>query len=343
MQNNPFGKTNLIASRLGYGLWSTQNQKHPNFSAMEYAIDKAIDLGYNYFDTAWGYGFGTSEQIIGRIIKKHSSKDIILATKIPLRRPLAPNMKLEWVFSEDHIISFTEKSLKNLQIECIPLQQFHQWEDHWAMNDTWKNAIEKLKKTGKIKACGISINQNQPNNSLKTLETNLIDAVQVSYNIFDQAPEEKLFPLCKEKNIAIISRLTFNYGALAGIFTKETKAYNNNFSSSQLNNLEILEAVERVEELKKILPPNMTLAELALRFVLNNKDINVSIIGMTTSNEVEENYETALKEPLDINLIQELKKHVWNRTYNYTTKTSLLKSLIFDSKHIIQSFISNFK
>ena len=127
------------------------------------------------------------------------------------------------VFPPDYIRQMTEKSLENLGLDHVDLQQFHVWEDAWARDQRWQRAVDDLKREGLVRAIGISINRWEPWNALETLRTGLIDAVQVIYNIFDQAPEDELFPLCEELNVGVIARVPFDEGTLTGTLTKDSR------------------------------------------------------------------------------------------------------------------------
>jgi aryl-alcohol dehydrogenase-like predicted oxidoreductase len=190
MQYRRFGRTNWNVSEIGYGMWGLAGWTGADNQEVDQALARAIELGCNFFDTAWGYGNGKSEEILGKVVKQNTDKKLYIATKIPPKNfkwPSKPEYKLADCFPASHIVEYTEKSLKNLNVESIDLQQFHVWEDSWANQDEWKTAIEKLKREGKVKHFGISVNRWEPDNVLGTLRTNLIDAVQVIYNIFDQA------------------------------------------------------------------------------------------------------------------------------------------------------------
>src|SRR5262249_5380155 len=137
--------------------------------------------------------------------------------------PAKRDYRAEDCYPASHIVEYTEKSLTNLRVDRIDLQQFHVWTDEWTAHDGWKNGIEKLKKEGKVQHFGISVNRWEPDNVLEALKTGLIDAVQAIYNIFDQAPEDNLFPLCRKLDIGVIARVPFDEGTLTGTLTKDTK------------------------------------------------------------------------------------------------------------------------
>lgn len=317
MEYRNFGKTNWKISEVGYGMWGMAGWTGSEDKETDYSLDLSVELGCNFFDTAWGYGSGLSETILGRLIKRNPNKKLYGATKIPpknLKWPSKPEYKLEDVFPYDHIIEYTEKSLKNLNVECIDLQQFHVWEDGWANNEEWQKAVEKLKKDGKVAHFGVSVNRWEPENCLKTLETGHIDSVQVIYNIFDQAPEDKLFPLCEKLKIGVIARVPFDEGTLTGKLTKETTFPADDWRSTYFVPENLNASVDRAEEIRKILPAGMSMAELALRFIHQNKVVGTAIPGMRRRDHVNPNLSTSDGKALSTELLNLLKGHRWDRT-----------------------------
>jgi aryl-alcohol dehydrogenase-like predicted oxidoreductase len=317
MHYRRFGRTGWQVSEIGYGMWGLAGWTGSEQSEVEKALDLSTELGCNFYDTAWGYGEGKSEQILGALLKKHNRKRLYAATKIPPKNfkwPSKPSYKLEECFPASHIIEYTEKSLKNLDVECIDLQQFHVWEDSWADHDDWKNAIEKLKKAGKVKHIGISVNRWEPNNVLNTLQTGLIDAVQVIYNIFDQAPEDKLFPLCQKLDIGVIARVPFDEGSLTGTLTKSTVFPKDDWRSTYFVPENLNASVDHADALKPLIPPEMTMPELALRFILGNDDVHTIIPGMRKIRNVQMNISASDGKRLDRELQSKLKDHRWDRT-----------------------------
>ncbi len=318
MQYRRFGKTDWKVSEIGYGMWGLVDWAADlEKGEVDYALERAVELGCNFFDTAWGYGAGASEQILGKLLRHHASKRLYFATKIPPKNfkwPSKAEYKLEECFPASHIIEYTEKSLKNLNVEQIDLQQFHVWEDSWSTNDDWKMAVEKLVKEGKVKHFGISVNRWEPDNVLKTLETGLIDAVQVIYNIFDQAPEDKLFPLCRKMDIGIIARVPFDEGTLAGIITKDTVFPENDWRSTYFVPENLIPSVERADALRPLTTPDMTMAQMALRFILCNDNVHTIIPGMRKIRNVDANISTSDGKKLSKDLETTLKGHRWDRT-----------------------------
>ncbi|HEU4551347.1 MAG TPA: aldo/keto reductase [Chitinophaga sp.] len=316
MQYRTFGRTGWQVSEIGYGMWGMAGWTGSEENEVNKALDRAIELGCNFFDTAWAYGDGLSENILNKTIRRHPGKRLYVATKVPPKNrqwPARPHFKLDEVFPADYIIDYTNKSLKNLGVESIDLQQFHVWDDGWAQLDEWKEAITKLSDQGKVQAWGISVNRWEPENCLQTLGTGLIDAVQVIYNIFDQAPEDKLFPLCREKNIAVIARVPFDEGTLTGTLTKSTTFPAGDWRASYFVPENLQASVDRADALKPLVPQGMTMAEMALRFIISNPDVATTIPGMRKVKNVESNMGTSDGKGLPDKLLHALKSHRWDR------------------------------
>jgi aryl-alcohol dehydrogenase-like predicted oxidoreductase len=298
-------------------MWGLAGWTGADNQEVDQALARSIELGCNFFDTAWGYGNGKSEEILGKVVKQNPDKKLYVATKIPPKNfkwPSKPEYKLADCFPASHIIEYTEKSLKNLDVESIDLQQFHVWEDSWANQDDWKAAVEKLKREGKVKHFGISVNRWEPDNVLDTLRTGLIDAVQVIYNIFDQAPEDNLFPLCRQLDIAVIARVPFDEGTLTGTLTKETVFPKDDWRSTYFVPENLNSSVDHAEALRPLIPMGMTMAEMALRFILCNDDVHTIIPGMRKVRNVNANIGTSDGKRLEESLHAKLKNHRWDRT-----------------------------
>jgi aryl-alcohol dehydrogenase-like predicted oxidoreductase len=316
MQKRRFGRTGWEISEVGYGMWGLAGWTGSDRKETDDSLNLAVESGVNFFDTAWGYGEGLSERILGELIKRYPDRKLYAATKIPPKNrqwPSRPEFALNDVFPADYIVEYTEKSLQNLGTEQIDLLQFHVWEDAWAEEDEWKEAIQKLTKEGKVAAWGISINRWEPDNALKTLETGLIDAVQVIYNIFDQAPEDNLFPLCRKLDIGVIARVPFDEGTLTGTLTKETTFPADDWRSTYFVPENLNASVDRAEALRADIPAGMTMAELALRFILNNPDVHTTIPGMRRLQNVRANVAVSDGARLDAAVAEKMKAHRWDR------------------------------
>jgi aryl-alcohol dehydrogenase-like predicted oxidoreductase len=317
MQYRRFGRTNWKVSEIGYGMWGLAGWKGSVPEEIDKSLSRSVELGCNFFDTAWAYAAGKSENILGKLVKQYPAKKLYVATKIPAKNfkwPSKPSYTLEECFPASHIVEYTEKSLKNLNVDCIDLQQFHVWEDGWATKDEWKKAIEKLKKEGKVKHFGVSVNRWEPDNVLNTLETGFIDAVQVIYNIFDQNPEDNLFPLCRKLDIGVIARVPFDEGTLTGTFTKQTVFPAGDWRSTYFVPENLIPSVEHADALKPLIPSNMTMPDMALRFILCNDDVHTIIPGMRNVKHAEANIATSDGKKLEESLRLKLKGHRWDRT-----------------------------
>lgn len=317
MQYRTFGRTGWQVSEIGYGMWGLAGWTGSDKAEVLRALQRSVELGCNFFDTAWGYAEGVSEQILGQLLKDNADRKLYAATKIPPKNrkwPSKPEFSVDDVFPAEYIVEYTEKSLKNLGVETIDLLQFHVWEDAWAGRDEWKEAIQKLTQQGKVQAWGVSINRWEPDNCLETLRTGLIDGVQVIYNIFDQNPEDNLFPLCRELNIGVIARVPFDEGTLTGTFTKETTFPSNDWRSTYFVPENLNSSVEHADALKPLVPQGMTMPEMALRFILANPDVSTTIPGMRQIRNVEANCAASDGKALPPELLDELKAHRWDRT-----------------------------
>ena len=311
-----FGRTGWQVSEVGYGMWGMAGWTGSEDEQTRQALQRAVDLDCNFFDTAFAYGEGRSEQFLGELVRNNPGKKLYTATKIPPRNRRWPSRRgfaLADVFPADHIREFTEKSLANLGQSCVDLMQFHVWEDDWADDERWHRAIEDLKRQRLVQAFGVSVNRWEPSNVLRTLRTGLIDAVQVIYNIFDQSPEDELFPLCRELEVAVIARVPFDEGTLTGTLTKESRWPEGDWRNTYFVPANLIPSVERADALKPLVPQGMTMPEMALRFILSNRDVSIIIPGMRKPRHVEGNLATSDAGPLPADLLTKLRSHRWDR------------------------------
>lgn len=319
MRYRTFGRTGWQVSEIGYGMWGMAGWTGSDDEESSKSLDRAVELGCNFFDTAWAYGDGHSEELLGQMLRRHPGKRLYAATKLPPKNRKWPAKKeyaLDEAFPPDYIREYTEKSLTNLGVSTIDLLQFHVWSDTWAGDDRWQKAVSALKEEGLARAIGISINRWQPTNVLRALDTGLIDAVQVVYNLFDQNPADELFPACLEKNVAVIARVPFDEGSLTGNLTAESRWPEGDFRNIYFKPENLGPTLERVERLRPVVPPEMTMPELALRHILMQPAISTVIPGMRKLKHVEQNIAASGK-PLSGALMAELKRHRWDRTVDF--------------------------
>ena len=316
MQYRTFGRTGWQVSEIGYGMWGLAGWTGSDDEESLQSLHRAVELGCNFFDTAWGYGNGHSEKLLGQLVRAHPDKKLYVASKIPPKNfkwPAEPKYSLDDCYPPDHIRQYVESSLKNLGLGQMDLIQFHTWDDTWAKDERWQRTLDDLKREGWILASGISIDRWEPANAIQALRTGAIDAVQVIYNIFDQNPEDELFPVCRELNIGVIARVPFDEGTLTGTLTLDSKWPQGDWRNSYFVPENLKASVERAEALRPTIPSGMTMPEMALRFILANPDVSTIIPGMRKLRNTEMNIATSDAGGLSPDLVQKLRAHRWDR------------------------------
>jgi aryl-alcohol dehydrogenase-like predicted oxidoreductase len=316
MNYRKLGRTGCDVSDVAHGLWGMSGWSGSADSESLGALQQAVDLGCNFFDSAWAYGDGNSDSLLGKIIAQNRGKRLYAASKIPpmnLKWPSSPQYQYTDVFPAEHVFKYADRIRKKLGTDCIDLLQFHVWEDSWTDVPEFRATVEKLKKEKWVRYFGLSLNRWDPENGIRACRTGLVDTVQVIYNIFDQAPEDELFPVCRELNIGVIARVPLDEGSLGGKMTPETRFPSTDWRSRYFCEDNLIPTLQRVDKLKEIVPANMTLPEMALRFILSNPTVSTTIIGMRKPEHVKKNIAASDAGALDSSLLQELKKHRWDR------------------------------
>jgi aryl-alcohol dehydrogenase-like predicted oxidoreductase len=297
----------------GMGGWSGSEDEESLRS-----LQRAVDLGCNFFDTAWAYGEGRSESLLGRLVRANPDKKLYTASKVPPKNRVWPSRRgfaLDEVFPPDYIEEYVHRSLKNSGLESLDLMQFHVWEDAWVEDERWAKKMAELRAQGLIHAVGISINRWEPWNGVRAVRAGLVDAVQVIYNIFDQNPEDELFPACREGDVAVIARVPFDEGTLTGTLTKESRWPEGDWRNTYFVPENLIPSVERADALKPVASrAGLSLPEMALRFILSNPDVCTIIPGMRKTKNVEANASASDAGPLPAGLLEELRRHRWERS-----------------------------
>jgi aryl-alcohol dehydrogenase-like predicted oxidoreductase len=316
MKYRRFGRTGWLVSEIGYGMWGMGGWSGSDDQESLLSLQRGVDLRCNFFDTAWAYGRGHSEGLLGQIVRANPDVRLYVATKIPPKNfkwPSVRDYSLDECFPPEHIEKYVHSSLKNAGIDSFDLIQFHTWEDRWLDDDRWAKNMDELKTQGLIKASGISINRWEPWNGVRAVKSGLIDAVQVIYNIFDQNPQDELFPACEAMDVAVIARVPFDEGTLTGNLTLQSTWPKGDWRSSYFVEENLRDSVERAERLRSFLPQGMSMAEMALRFILGNSTVSTVIPGMRRIRHVEENLAVSDKGNLPFDLQNELTSHRWDR------------------------------
>jgi aryl-alcohol dehydrogenase-like predicted oxidoreductase len=315
-----FAKSENEVSLLGFGCWGIGKSMWIGAEDNESkkALHRALDEGINFFDTALVYGDGHSEQLVGEV-EKESGKEMFIATKVPSKKmewPAKDESTMEESFPTDYIIKTTEQSLRNLKRDYVDVQQFHVWNDKWAERDEWKEAIYRLKKEGKVRYFGISINDHQPWNGIEAAKTGLIDSFQVIFNIFDQSPADELLPYCSENNIAIIVRVPFDEGALTGNINSQTTFPDGDFRNYYFRKERKAEVEKRVSAISEdVKDETNSVAEAALRYLVSFDAVTTIIPGMRSEKNLLLNIESVIKGGLSPELMEKLKSHRWEKNF----------------------------
>ena len=319
MQYRRLGRTGFEVSEIGYGAWGIGGKQWlgGNDDESLQALRRAIELGLNLIDTALAYGEGHSEQLVGQIVRE-TSQQLYVATKVPPKNqlwPARPGIDIDQVFPYDYIVRCTETSLRNLKTDTIDLQQLHVWNPDWTGRDEWRRAFEDLKKSGKIRAVGVSINDHQPDSALDIVRTGLVDTVQVIYNIFDQTPGRNLLPLTQELNIGVLARVPFDEGSLTGAIDESTTFEPGDFRSFYFKGDRKRQVVEHVNALRKDLGGDVQLPGVALRFCLSHPAVSTVIPGMRRVRNAEMNTAASDHGRLDEPTLNMLKSHAWDKNF----------------------------
>ena len=316
MQYRTFGRTGWQVSEIGYGMWGMAGWTGSDDEESMGSLRRAVELGCNFFDTAWAYGAGKSEGLLGQLLREFPDKRLFTATKIPpknRRWPSRREFSLDDCFPPDHIREYVGKSIQNAGVDSFDLMQLHTWEDAWLDDGRWIEELNRLKEEGLIGAIGISINRWEAGTGVRAVQSGLIDAVQVIYNIFEQAPVDELFPACREHNVAVIARVPFDEGTLTGTLTLESKWPRGDWRNTYFVPENLKASVEHAETLRPVIPEGMTMPEAALKFILAEPTVSTIIPGMRKPRHVEANMATSDGVPVSDELLAELKQHRWDR------------------------------
>jgi aryl-alcohol dehydrogenase-like predicted oxidoreductase len=320
MRYRTLGRLGWEVSEIGYGMWGIAGGPGgvtgADYDTAPACLDLAVELGCNFFDTAWAYGRGISEQMLGALLRRHPGRTLYVATKIPPKNmewPPGRDDTLDDVFPPAHIRECTYRSLENLGVSRIDLLQLHVWEDRWAKDERWQEALRDLKREGVIGAAGLSVNRWEAANCLAALDTGLIDVIQVIYNIFDQAPEDELFPRTQRDGIGVIARVPFDEGTLTGALSLDSAWPEGDWRNTYFGPENLEPSVRHLGELVADVGDRMPLSELALRFILAHPAVSTVIPGMRTPGHVRANLGVSDGQALDGGLLAGLRRHRWDR------------------------------
>jgi aryl-alcohol dehydrogenase-like predicted oxidoreductase len=320
IEQRAFGRTGRTVSALGVGTWGmgggVGGWTGADDRASAAVLQGAVDAGITFYDGALVYGAGRADELLGGLARANPDAPLFLASKIPPRNrewPARPGSRIRDVFPPDYIRSQADAIVRRHGGRVPDLVQLHVWQDDWADDPGWQRAVEALRRDGLARHVGISVNRREPANVLRTLETGLIDAVQVVYNVFDQSPEDELFPACRALGVAVVARVPLDEGGLSGTLTEESRWPDGDFRNAYFTPANLRETVARAEALRPLVPAGQTMAQLALRFVLSSPDVATVIPGMRTLEHLAENTAAAEAGPLPPDLLAAVRAHRWDR------------------------------
>ena len=320
VRQRPFGRTGRSVSELGIGMWGMGGGAGGWSGADERGsmtvLQAAVDAGVTLFDSAQVYGYGATDRLLGEVVRGNPDAALFAASKVPPKNrewPARPGSHIRDAFPPEYVRNSVDGMLRQLGTDAIDLVQFHVWQDAWVDEPGFHQVIDELRADGRVRHIGISVNRREPANVLRTLGSGLIDAVQVVYNIFDQAPEDELFPLCRELGVAVIARVPLDEGSLTGTLTVDTRWPDGDWRNSYFTPANLRETVARVEALCRLVPVGESMAGLALRFILSNADVTTVIPGTRSPTHLTANLAAAAAGPLPPELLASLRAHRWDR------------------------------
>lgn len=320
MRYRRLGRTGIEVSEIGYGAWGIGGSQWGGADDDEsaQALHRAIDVGLNFIDTALAYGEGRSERLVGQVVRERP-ETVHVATKVPPKNRIWPapeGVPLDEVFPAGYVRECAEQSLRNLGIDTVDLLQLHVWSDEWTERDALLAEVNELRAEGKIRFFGISINDHQPANGLRLVEAGTVDTVQVIYNVFDQSPEDELFPACREHGVGVIARVPLDEGGLTGRIDADTEFDEDDFRAHYFRGDRKREVHDRATAIASDLGiTEDELAETALRFVLSEPTVSAVIPGMRSLRNVERNVAVSDGRALPPGQRDRLRAHRWVRDF----------------------------
>jgi len=322
------GNSGWNVSEIGFGGWALGGQwggqdDHDSVAA----LNKAIDLGLNFIDTAEGYGDGRSERVIAQVLRGRSER-VYVATKTPPKPgpwPPTPYCTVEERYPEQYLRANVEARLENLGTDCLDVLQLHSWTRAFNRNPAPLEILRRLREEGKLRLIGISTPEQDQNCVIDLMRRGYLDVVQVIYNLFEQEPAAEFLPAARESGTGVIVRVVFDEGVLTGKYAKGHKFPENDFRSRYFAGDRLERAVERVEQIRADvaeagLASEYSLADVALKFALAHPAVSTVIPGIRNARQAGLNAGVSGKADLPDALLRRLRRHNWLRGVWYSGK-----------------------
>lgn len=329
MKYRSFGKHDLNCSEIGFGAWAIGGAwGEQNDTDSLAALNRALDLGCNFIDTAAGYGNGKSERLIAQVLRERAAagKDetIFVATKTQPDDgawPPSPYDKAEDRYSESYLRNHLATRLECLGTDKLDLWQLHTWTRAWNRHPTPFKILRQLQSEGKVGLIGVSSPEHDQNSVIDLMRDGWIDSVQIIYNIFEQEPAAELLDVAKECGVGVIVRVAFDEGALTGKFTADTVFPEGDFRANYFAGDRLARTVQRVEAIRADLASSdYTMAQAALKFVLAHPAVSTVIPGIRNPAQAEANCGVSDLPEMSADLLVTLQQHRWSRAFWYDGK-----------------------
>jgi aryl-alcohol dehydrogenase-like predicted oxidoreductase len=337
MKFRPFGKSGFNGSEIGFGAWAIGGGWGAQADADSLAaLNRALDLGCNFIDTAAGYGNGRSEKLIAQVLRERAARPepvegaagkkekIFVATKTPPGPglwPPSPYCVADERYAEAHLRANLAERCANLGTNRLDLLQLHTWTRAWNRNPTPFKLLRQLQREGLLGLIGVSTPEHDQNSVIDLMRGGWVDAVQVIYNLFEQEPAAELLDVARECGVAIIVRVAFDEGVLTGKFNKDTRFGSGDFRGTYFAGDRLERAVKRAEAVRSDLASSgLTMAQAALKFVLAHPAVSTVIPGIRNVAQAEANCGVSDLPDLTPALLKKLQRHNWLRAFWYAGK-----------------------
>ncbi len=326
MQYRKFGRLGWDISEIGFGAWAVGGGWGTQTDGDSVtALHRALDLGCNFIDTAQTYGQGHSERVIARVLKERKNNErVYVATKIPPdvgMWPPSPYDDVDQRYSEAYLRTRLERSLKDLQTDCIDLVQLHTWTRAFNRNSYAFEVLRRFQREGKLLGIGLSTPEHDQHAVVQPMQDGWIDSVQVIYNIFEQEAQAELFPIAQARNIGVIVRVAFDESSLTGKLKADMHFADGDVRSRFFAGDRIERTLRRVEAIRECVGnEEPDLATAALKFALKPSAVSTVIPGIRNVRQAEMNLAVSGQKQLSDELERKLRNHMWRRGFWYSGK-----------------------